>query len=65
MKLVRPVFIAALVGPTIDPLWADVQDAGNVTTATVQFSKDTWLFGVRAVDAAGHRSPAGYPTPVR
>jgi hypothetical protein len=50
---------------TTDPVWTDVQDAGAVTTATLKFSKDNWLFGVRAVDAEGHRSPAGYPTPVR
>jgi Peptidase family M28 len=50
---------------TTDPVWTNVQDAGDVTTVTLKFSKDTWLFGVRAVDALGHRSPAGYPTPVR
>ncbi|HEX3465938.1 MAG TPA: M20/M25/M40 family metallo-hydrolase [Candidatus Elarobacter sp.] len=50
---------------TTDPLWTDVQDAGNATTAMLKYSKDNWLFGVRAVDAQGHRSPAGYPTPIR
>ncbi|HEV3085687.1 MAG TPA: M20/M25/M40 family metallo-hydrolase [Candidatus Elarobacter sp.] len=50
---------------TSDPLWTSVQDVGDVTTATLKFSKDNWLFGVRALDAQGHRSPAGYPTPVR
>ncbi len=50
---------------TSDPLWTNVDDAGNTTKATLKFSKDNWLFGVRAVDAQGHRSPAGYPTPVR
>ena len=50
---------------TTDPLWTSVEDAGAGTTATLKYSKDNWLFGVRAVDAQGHRSPAGYPTPVR
>jgi len=50
---------------TVDPQWTDVQDAGSATTATLKYSKDNWLFGVRAVDAQGHRSPAGYPTPQR
>jgi hypothetical protein len=50
---------------TTDPVWTDLQDAGTATAATLKFSKDNWLFGVRAVDAQGHRSPAGYPTPVR
>jgi hypothetical protein len=50
---------------TTDPFWTSVDDAGAATTITLKFSKDNWLFGVRAVDAQGHRSPAGYPTPVR
>jgi hypothetical protein len=50
---------------TSDSLWTDVHDAGAATSATLKYSKDNWLFGVRAVDAEGHRSPAGYPTPVR
>jgi len=50
---------------TTDALWTNVADAGTSTTATLKFSKDNWLFGVRAVDAEGHRSPAGYPVPVR
>ncbi|HEY0615039.1 MAG TPA: M20/M25/M40 family metallo-hydrolase [Candidatus Elarobacter sp.] len=50
---------------TTDPFWTSAQDAGTGTTVTLKYSKDNWLFGVRAVDAEGHRSPAGYPTPVR
>jgi hypothetical protein len=50
---------------TSDPLWTSADDAGTATTVTVKYSKDNWVFGVRAVDAQGHRSPAGYPTPVR
>ncbi|MEA2721296.1 MAG: hypothetical protein QOJ39_3160, partial [Candidatus Eremiobacteraeota bacterium] len=61
----RAVRYEILRRATTDPLWTDVQDAGAATTMTLKFSKDNWLFGVRAVDAQGHRSPAGYPTPVR
>ncbi len=50
---------------TTDPLWTSAVDVGAVTTTTVKFSKDNWLFGVRSVAAQGHHSPAGYPTPVR
>jgi Peptidase family M28 len=50
---------------TTDPFWTDVQDAGAATSMTLKYSKDNWLFGVRAVDAEGHRSPVGYPMPVR
>ena len=48
-----------------DATWTAVQDAGGVTRVTLPFSKDTWQFGVRSVDAQGHRSPAAYPTPAR
>ena len=50
---------------TTEPTWTAAQDVGNVTHVTVPYSKDDWQFGVRAVDADGHRSPAGFPTPVR
>lgn len=45
--------------------WQHAENAGNVTQATVPFSKDDYIFGVRSVDAAGLRSPAVYPVPVR
>ncbi len=48
-----------------EPTWTSVQDVGNVTRVTLPFSKDNWQFGVRSVDAQGHRSPAAYPTPAR
>jgi Zn-dependent M28 family amino/carboxypeptidase len=50
---------------TAAPLWEHVQDVGNVTTATVNASKDENVFGVRAVDAQGHRTPAVFPVPVK
>jgi hypothetical protein len=36
---------------------------GDVTTATVDLSKDNVFFGLRAVDSAGHRSPVAFPVP--
>ena len=50
---------------TTDPTWTEVTDVGNVTAATLNYSKDNWLFGVRAVDAAGHRGVPAFPLPVR
>ncbi len=48
---------------TTAPEWTDVKRVGDVTTATIDLSKDNVFFGVRAVDTAGHRSPVAYPTP--
>jgi hypothetical protein len=50
---------------TFEPTWTSVTDAGDVTTMTLPFSKDDWIFGVRSVDTQGHRSVPSYPTPVR
>ena len=38
-----------------------VIDVGNVTTVTLDMSKDNVQFGVRAADKAGHRSPVAFP----
>ena len=32
---------------------------------TVSFSKDNWLFGIRAIDAQGHRGVSAFPLPQR
>jgi len=51
---------------TFEPLWTRARNVGNVTTFSFKnVSKDDWIFGVRAVDAAGHKGPAAYPQPVR
>ena len=50
---------------TTDAVWTDVTDAGNVTAVTLPWSKDNWLFAVRAVDAQGHRGVPAFPLPVR
>jgi hypothetical protein len=41
--------------------WTDALDVGNVTTITLDISKDNVQLGVRAVDQAGHRSPVAFP----
>ena len=49
--------------PTAAPEWTEVRSAGAALTLTLPISKDDVVFGVRSVDAAGHRSPAVAPTP--
>jgi hypothetical protein len=48
---------------TTAPDWTNAIAVGNVTSATIQLSKDNVFFGVRAVDTAGHRSPVAFPLP--
>lgn len=50
---------------TTDATWTSSENVGNVTTVTVPYSKDNWLFGIRAVDAQGHRGVVAFPLPVR
>jgi hypothetical protein len=44
--------------------WTSAIGVGNVTSVTLNISKDNVQFGLRAVDRAGHRSPAAFPTTV-
>ncbi len=46
---------------TTSPDWTGVIDVGNVTTVTLDISKDNLQFGLRAVDQAGNRSPVAFP----
>jgi hypothetical protein len=41
--------------------WTRAIDVGNVTTVTLDISKDNVQFGLRAIDTYGHRSPAAFP----
>ena len=41
--------------------WTSAIGVGNVTSVTLNISKDNVQFGLRAVDRAGHRSPAAFP----
>lgn len=47
------------------PAWQYAHRVGDVLAATVNASKDDYIFGVRSIDARGLRSPAVYPAPVR
>lgn len=49
---------------TTAPDWTHVIEVGDVTTTTVNLSKDNVFFGVRAVDRDGHRSPVTFPPPL-
>jgi hypothetical protein len=50
---------------TTDAVWTDATDVGNVTAVTLPYSKDNWLFAVRAVDTQGHRGVPAFPLPQR
>lgn len=50
---------------TTVPNWTASANAGAATSITLPISKDNVIFGVRTVDAAGHRSPAVLPAPMR
>jgi hypothetical protein len=43
--------------------WTHVIPVGNVTDVTIDLAKDNVMFGVRAVDTGGHRSPVAFPLP--
>ncbi len=46
---------------TTESDWTHVIEVGDVTTATVDLSKDNVFFGVRAVNRNGYRSPVAFP----
>ena len=48
---------------TTAPGWTNSRAVGNVTTVTIDLSKDNVFFGVRAMDRDGNRSPAAAPLP--
>ncbi len=50
---------------TILPSWTDSKRVGTATSVTLPVSKDNVVFGVRAVDAEGHKSLVVPPTPAR
>ena len=50
---------------TIEPFWTHTIPVGNVTSHTAKgITKDNFLFGVRAIDKDGNRSPVAFPRPV-
>ncbi|GAC1362583.1 MAG: hypothetical protein NVSMB3_10870 [Acidobacteriaceae bacterium] len=50
--------------PTDAPTWTMGQVVGGETHALLPISKDNVVFGVRSVDAAGHRSLVALPMPL-
>jgi len=51
---------------TTAPEWQHALNVGNVTKYTAKgISKDNYLFGIRAVDKQGRKSPVAFPRPVR
>jgi Zn-dependent M28 family amino/carboxypeptidase len=46
---------------TTEPDWTSAIPVGNVTSVTLNISKDNVQFGVRAVDQKGNRSPVAFP----
>jgi Peptidase family M28 len=46
---------------TTAPDWQEAIGVGNVTTVTLDISKDNVQFGLRAVDTDGNRSPVAFP----
>jgi hypothetical protein len=52
-----------LMRPTDAPNWTSFQSAGSALTIKLPISKDNIIFAVRSSDAAGHKSPAVYPSP--
>jgi hypothetical protein len=49
---------------TTDSDWTSALPVGNVTSVTLNISKDNVQFGIRAVDQNGNRSPAAFPQAV-
>jgi hypothetical protein len=50
---------------TSAPDWEHSKSVGNVLKVTVPVSKDNVIFGIQAVDEAGHRSAPIVPAPER
>jgi len=42
---------------TDQPIWEHVKDVGDTVETTLPLHKDDWIFGVRAYDHEGYRSP--------
>ena len=50
---------------TTSPEWEHAENVGNTTRATLKLSKDSVIFAVRSLGAAGHRSLPVVPVPER
>jgi hypothetical protein len=61
----RVAYYEVVWRPTDEPNWTSSKNVGTETTATLPISKDNVVFGVRAVDAKGHKSLVAAPLPGR
>lgn len=61
----RVAYYEVVWRPTTEPNWTESKKVGTATTATLPISKDNVVFGVRAVDAKGHKSLVVAPVPGR
>lgn len=50
---------------TTSPVWQHTMDVGDATEGAVPRTKDNSVFGVRAYDRDGYRSPVAFPLPAR
>lgn len=50
---------------TTSARWQHGIDVGDVDEAVIELSKDNWMFGVRAYDREGYRSPVAFPIAAR
>jgi hypothetical protein len=60
----KPAAYYVLMRETISPYWERKYYVTD-TTATLDYSKDNYLFAVQSVDADGHESLPVFPRPVR
>ena len=49
---------------TTESDWTQALPVGNITSVTLNISKDNVQFGIRAVDQNGNRSPVAFPQSV-
>lgn len=61
----RVAYYEVVWRPTTEPNWTESKNVGTASTATLPISKDNVVFGVRAVDAKGHKSLVVIPVPGR
>jgi hypothetical protein len=64
VELVVAAGYEVVMRETTSPDWTSSTGVGNVTTVTLNISKDNVQFGVRAVNQDGNRSPVGFPQAV-
>jgi hypothetical protein len=61
----RVAYYEVVWRPTTEPNWTESKNVSTATTASLPISKDNVVFGVRAVDARGHKSLVVAPVPGR